>query len=612
MRCSSDGRSWPDFLLRPAVVVLAPAILAVLVAAGTARAGTPVTLYRSFAGQVNFTGTGGTLRAADNSVDACSVVGSSSGDLSGLPGGAVIEAAYLYWAGSWSASGGSTATTPDWDVVFDGQAITADRTFLETFTYWGTDYDFFSGVTDITSQVAAKGNGTYTFSGLSVNTASPHCGVQVVLAGWSLVVVYRHPGETNRVVNVYDGFQYYQGGEITVTADNFRIANTNIDGKACHITWEGDASNSQSNGGYVESLSFNGADLTDVYNPTNNQFNSTINVLGTASSYGVDFDIYDVTPWLNPGDGSATSRYTSGQDLVLLSAEVISVTNTETADLVVSLSHVPDFPVDEENDIVVTVSNLGPGEENATVTATVDLPPGLVYVRASGTDWTIDVSGLPTVTATITRSLPAGQSMPLLNVTVRPDASVTGGLPVSATVTSPTFDYQPWNNTTTTTVNVPDTFAAVAAVKTSATMEDPFNGTVNPKAIPGAFVEYGVEVFNRLTQRLDRNTVFFVDAVPPNTALFVGDLPGNNGPVRFSQGTVSSRLRFRFRGLADNTDDVWFSSDGGASWTYAPVPDAGGCDPAVTHLRVRPRGRMAQRSVLGPSSFILDFRVRVD
>jgi len=611
MSGSTDQRSWRSFFLRLAVAVLGPAVLAVLVAAGTASAGTPISLYRSFAGQVNFTGTGGSLRAAANGVDACAVVGSSSGGLSGLPPGSRVEAAYLYWAGSWSTDSGSTATSPDWSVLFDGQPVSADRTFLETFTYFGTDYDFFSGVSDVTAQVSAKGNGTYTFSGLTVNTAAPHCGVQTVLAGWSMVVVYRSSREAIRVVNVYDGFQYYHGGEISVTADNFRIAATDIDGKACHITWEGDETNSQARGGYVESLSFNGAALTDGLNPPNNQFNSTINVLGAGDTWGVDFDIYDVTPWLAAGDASAKSRYTSGQDLVLLSAEVISVTNTPSADLAATLTHLADFPLGVDSNLAVTVTNLGPANENDVMTVTVNLPPGLVYVGSGGNGWTIDASAAPVITATLGRTLPAGQSAPQLTVTVQADGSVTGALTLTASVTSPTFDHQSGNNVATSTVNVGGSFTPLIAVKSLTTVEDPFNGTLNPKAIPGAYVEYAVEVSNRHTERIDRNTVVFVDAVPAVTSLYVGDLPGNAGPVRFSQGARSSRLRFRFLGLADPTDDLDFSADGGATWTYAPVPDALGCDAAVTHIRVTPRGRMARQAAI-PSSFILEFRVRMD
>ncbi len=580
--------------------------------AAPAAAGTDISLYRSFAGPVDFTGTGGSLRTDANGGDACSVAPGSEGELAGLPGGARIEAAYLYWAGSYSNNWRSTQRTPDWDVVFDGRPVGADRTFTETFPYGRINYDFFSGFADVTAQVAAKGNGTYTFSGLGVNTDYPHCDVETVLAGWSLVVVYSHPSRSLHVVNVYDGFRFYQGGEIVVTADNFRIAAADIDGKAAHVTWEGDETNSQNNGGYGESLSFNGHDLTDAYNPPGNQFNSTINVAGRADTWGVDFDIHDVSPWLNAGDQLAVSRYSSGQDLVLLSAEVISVANAPTADLALSVSHTGGIAVGADGDLVLTVTNLGPSALDSDAVVTVTLPPGLDLVAANaGGGWTVDASGLPVITARIGRTLPPGGSLAPVTLTVNPDGTVMGPVAVTASVASGTFDHRPANNTVTTTINVGEPSSALAARKSLVTVSDPFNGAANPKAIPGAFVQYEVEVSNRGTARIDGNTVVVADAVPSGTAMYVGDLPGTTGPIAFVQGDVPSGLSYRFVSLADQTDDVDFSADGGVTWTYVPAPDADGCDAAVTNVRILPQGRMRGRSRTGPSSFVVGFQVRV-
>jgi hypothetical protein len=54
------------------------------------------------------------------------------------------------------------------------------------------------------------------------------------------------------------------------------------------------------------------------------------------------------------------------------------------------------------------------------------------------------------------------------------------------------------------------------------------------------------------------------------------------------------------------TDDVDFSSNGGATYVYAPVANASGVDPAVTHLRIRPQGSMG-----AVRSFQVRFEVRV-
>ena len=339
------------------IVVLMSVI--VLLTAEIGQAGTPISLYRSFAGNLDYVGTGGTLRTQANGVNACAVTTSGTSTLSGIPAGASIRAAYLYWAGSYSVSGGSTRTTPDFAVSFDGQNVTADRSFTETFAYNGTDYDFFSGVKDVTAIVSARGNGTYTFANLSVNTGTPHCAVQAVVAGWSLVVIYEHASQPLRVVNVFDGFEYYRGSEIVLAPSNFQIPTSPIDGKHSCISWEGDVENSAPLNGFTENLLFNGNPLIDSYNPLNNQFNSSINFLGSTNAYGVDFDAYDISPYLTAGDTSAISAYRSGGDLVLLSAEVISVTNTPVADLSIVKSHTGTFTSGQNGEYRLVVSNAG-------------------------------------------------------------------------------------------------------------------------------------------------------------------------------------------------------------------------------------------------------------
>ena len=80
------------------------------------------------------------------------------------------------------------------------------------------------------------------------------------------------------------------------------------------------------------------------------------------------------------------------------------------------------------------------------------------------------------------------------------------------------------------------------------------------------------------------------DGVPDHMTMFVADLPdqAGNSPVAFSP--FASGLTLSFGGLGDQGDDVDFSSDNGATWTYVPVAGADGLDPAVTHVRVRPQG----------------------
>jgi hypothetical protein len=79
--------------------------------------------------------------------------------------------------------------------------------------------------------------------------------------------------------------------------------------------------------------------------------------------------------------------------------------------------------------------------------------------------------------------------------------------------------------------------------------------------------------------------------------------------VSFSNGSPTSGLTYTYTSLASGTDDLSFSSNGGLSYTYTPVPDANGYDAAVTHLRIAPKGIFAGASSGNPS-FSYQFRVR--
>jgi len=148
--------------------------------------------------------------------------------------------------------------------------------------------------------------------------------------------------------------------------------------------------------------------------------------------------------------------------------------------------------------------------------------------------------------------------------------------------------------------------------KTVAPTSDPVSGTTNPKSIPGSVQLYNVRVTNQGSGPVDSNAVVIVDPVPANTRLFVGNLgaPGS-GPVAFVNGSPSSALTWTFTALNSLTDDVDFSNDNGATWTYVPVPDVNGYDAAVTTLRLRPKGTMPGNGG-GDPYFELRFRVTVN
>jgi len=64
--------------------------------------------------------------------------------------------------------------------------------------------------------------------------------------------------------------------------------------------------------------------------------------------------------------------------------------------------------------------------------------------------------------------------------------------------------------------------AAIAVTKSSVVVSDPFNGTTNPKSIPGAVVEYCLDVNN--TGAAAAGTIILTDAIPANTTFVAGSI----------------------------------------------------------------------------------------
>ena len=146
--------------------------------------------------------------------------------------------------------------------------------------------------------------------------------------------------------------------------------------------------------------------------------------------------------------------------------------------------------------------------------------------------------------------------------------------------------------------------------KLTQVVSDPANGTTQPKRMPGAVIEHLVTVSSTNPNVSDSNSVALAEVLPTQTSLYVGDIgaPGG-GPVSFSNGSPSSGLTYTYVSLASGTDDLSFSSNGGVSFTYVPVPDANGYDSTVTHLRIAPKGIFAG-ATSGNPSFSYQFRVK--
>ncbi len=145
-------------------------------------------------------------------------------------------------------------------------------------------------------------------------------------------------------------------------------------------------------------------------------------------------------------------------------------------------------------------------------------------------------------------------------------------------------------------------------LKTVAVLNDPVNGTTNPKNIPGAEVLYTLRVTNTGPGAVDLDTTVVSDPISLNTDLFVGDLSGvSTGPIQFVQGTPTSALSWTYTALNSVTDDVGFYSDSACVTLMVPTAPY---DTTVRCIRLNPKGIMAGTGGGNPS-FELRFKVRV-
>ena len=158
---------------------------------------------------------------------------------------------------------------------------------------------------------------------------------------------------------------------------------------------------------------------------------------------------------------------------------------------------------------------------------------------------------------------------------------------------------------------------SIMLLKSVQTISDPVNLAANPKAIPGAVMQYNIIATNSGAGSADNNSTILIDPIPANTLLYVDDIGGaGSGPVLFTDGvTISSTLSYSFVSLGDGGDDLSFSNDGGTLYNATPIFDAAtGCDttvPSITHIRVNPQGTFVGDAVPPSPNFTISFRVCV-
>lgn len=329
----------------------------------SASFGQDVSLYQQFNGRFDFTFIGNTLNPQENTFQTSPVILSSSSAELNLTTLDTIQKAYLYWAGS---------GTGDFEVALNTTNISAERTFAYQRIINGVPFDYFSAFKDVTEQIIATGNGSYTFSGLDVSSFLPtYFTNKTNFAGWAIIIVYKNDALPLNQVNVYDGLQGVPT-ELTITLSSLNVIDE-IGAKIGFLAWEGDVGIA-----VTETLTINGAVLSNPpLNPANNAFNGTNSFTGSTALYNMDLDVYDIQNNIETGDTSAEISLTSGQDFVMINA-IVTKLNSQVPDAVINLN---EYTLQCDSRIIplnFTVTNLP--------TATNPLPANTpIAIYANGT-----------------------------------------------------------------------------------------------------------------------------------------------------------------------------------------------------------------------------------
>ncbi len=357
--------------------------------------GTPAPSTDCASSRTNTAGTGSSrnndFTMVNTDVDSDATTFNSSRATLNMPAGSTVLFAGLYWSGR----GGNAAQRGS--VRFQTPAsayATVTASVVDTTT--GNAYQ---GFANVTSQVAAAGNGVYTVANVFGNSATDSW------AGWALVVAYSNASLPPRNLSIFDGWQ--RAADVN-TPINLPISGfiTPPSGPVTTtigvLAWDGDRPGNDGGAGLqfgptLGSLSPVGTGTGGI-NPNNNFWNSTISRNGShvtagrtpayTNTLGMDLDFLPPNTPLPNGATSAVVqvRGTSGE--IVWPGMVSLATDVYAPDLVSSIAKevvdVNGGEVEPGDVLTYTIHFNNSGQDGATNVVLNDpIPAGTTYVPGS-------------------------------------------------------------------------------------------------------------------------------------------------------------------------------------------------------------------------------------
>ena len=311
-----------------------------------------------------------------------------------LPTGASVLWAGLYWgarltAGTNGVAGNANAIN-QMSLRVPGaasyQTVAADTSADALFGPYSAGNNAYQRYADVTSIVAAAGNGDYWGANVVAGTGADR------YAGWSLVVVYSAPGLPLRNLTVFDGFTNVGASSPqTITVSGFAAPLAGpVDTTLTMVAYEGDMTQT---GDFTK---LNGTQLATALSPGSNFFNSTNDWFGTsvttrdpADKNMLGFDIKNIgaSGIIGNGDTSATFTFGSTGDAYypgVLATAINLYAPDFTASSKTALDLNGNSPAQPGDVVAYTVNYINTGQDPATNLVSTDpLPAGMEYVPGS-------------------------------------------------------------------------------------------------------------------------------------------------------------------------------------------------------------------------------------
>ena len=211
-------------------------------------------------------------------------------------------------------------------MTFNSAETTATRWAVQKNNNQSWSYSCFADVTD---EITGDGNGMYTVGHYYDMTDYPlgDTGDQWAYAGWSLVMIYSHPDEEAHQIYLYDNFLYADNDTyfpFTITGFEAPQDWMEIEGRLTCFVGEGDWCYgdhrydywSEATWGDTDWIKFNGEYLNDPSDTEPPSNDNVWNGMSGVSTFidGVDFDEWDVSNLINPGDTWAEIELGTGVD----------------------------------------------------------------------------------------------------------------------------------------------------------------------------------------------------------------------------------------------------------------------------------------------------------